>query len=309
MKREQLWLLLAAVLALVLAFVPEAGSGFFGLLALPLTALGWCLRTLSLSGSAGNVAAIVLYALVCAVPLVFWLRSKRRIEDWLLVLLAGVLAVVLYYMVNPNLRHSQMQNAVGDAVLASAVWSTLVTWGVLMLLNSGAWSRERSIYQALRIFLLLCAGSCLIQGFGTGTARLLHLFKLNPEIWPGYHRGLTMAFLALEYLVLALEDGLCALVLYRGAQLLRELERDPFSGDCVAAATAVGGICRNALAIICLSGLALNLAQLLMSPLLQNISVTVTVPVMGMAVCFVMLAVTKLLVRGKELKDDNDLFV
>ena len=30
---------------------------------------------------------------------------------------------------------------------------------------------------------------------------------------------------------------------------------------------------------------------------------------MCMAVCFAMLAVTKLLVRGKALKDDNDLFV
>ena len=53
----------------------------------------------------------------------------------------------------------------------------------------------------------------------------------------------------------------------------------------------------------------LNVAQILLTPLLQNISVTVTVPVAGLAVCFAMLAVTKLLIRGKELKDDNDLFV
>ena len=52
-----------------------------------------------------------------------------------------------------------------------------------------------------------------------------------------------------------------------------------------------------------------RLAALLLTPLLMNISVSVTFPVMGMAVCFTMLAVTKLLVRGKALKDDNDLFV
>ena len=52
-----------------------------------------------------------------------------------------------------------------------------------------------------------------------------------------------------------------------------------------------------------------SLRRILLTPLMRNISVSVTVPVSGLAVCFAMLAVTKLLVRGKELKDDNDLFV
>ena len=309
MKRDRIWILAAVLLALMLALVPNGGSGIFGALALPFTAAGWCLRTLSLSGSLGNAAAIGLYALICAVPLWFWWRGQRRTEDWLLVLLPGVLAVVLYYMVNPNLRSSAMQNEVGDAVYAMSVWSTLVTWGVLKLLFTGAWDLEKNIYRALRIFLLLCAGNCLIQGFGTGTRELMMMLKQNPEAWPGYHRELTVLFLVLNYLVLAVEDGLGALVLYRGAQLLDVLERDPFSEGCVSAAAVVGKTCRDALAIICLSGLTLNLGQLLLSPMLMNIHVSVSFPVMGMAVCFAMLAVTKLLVRGKALKDDNDLFV
>lgn len=309
MKREKLWLLAASVIAVVLAFVPAAGGGIFGILALPFTAIGWFLRMLSLSGTVGNGISIVLYVLICAVPLEFWRRSKRRTEDWLLVLLSGLVALVLYHMVNPHLRHSQMQNAVGDAVYAASVWSTLVTWGVLKLLYTGAWNLERNVYQALRIFLLLCAASCLIDCFGTGTARLLNLLEQNPDTWPGYSRGPTVMFLMLGYLAAAVEKGLSALVLYRGSKLLEELERDPFGEGCVAAANAVSTVCRNALAGICLVGLILNLAQLLMSPLLMNISVTVSFPVMGMAVCFAMLALTKLLVRGKELKDDNDLFV
>ena len=43
--------------------------------------------------------------------------------------------------------------------------------------------------------------------------------------------------------------------------------------------------------------------------MLVDVQMELAVPVMGVAVCFAMLAVTKLLVRGKELKDDNDLFV
>lgn len=309
MRRDKLFLLAVAVLAFALSFVPGVGGGFFGLLSLPFTAVGWCLRKLSLSGAVGNGVAIALYVLLCAVPLVLWRRSRRRREDWLLVLLSGVLALVLYYMVNPNLRHSMMQNAVGDAVYAASVWSTLVTWGVLKLLYSDEWGLDRNIYRVLRIFLLLCAASCLVECFGTGTARLVSHLKLNPAVWPGYHRELTMAFLALGYLAAAVEYGFAALVLYRGAGLLTELERDPFAEGCVKAANSVSGTCRTGLSVICLMCLTLNVAQILMTPLLQNISVAVTVPVAGLAVCFAMLAVTKLLVRGKELKDDNDLFV
>ena len=310
MKRERNLLLLTAALSLVLAFVPGVGSGVMGLLALPFGAVGWCLRTLSLSGGVGNVVSIILYALICAVPLFFWWRSKRRREDWLLVLLSGVLAVVLYYMVNPNLRQGMMQNAVGDAVYAGAVWSTLMTWGVMKLLYTGAWAREKNVYRVLRIFLLLCAASCLVDCFGTGTLRIVNTLRMRREVYGSLHyTGLDIAFLVLVYLTAAAETGLCAWVLYRGAALLEALERDPFGADCVAAAERVGRICRDGLAIMCLTALALNIAQILLSPMLQNVSVSASIPVTGLAVCFVMLAVTRLLVRGKALKDDNDLFV
>lgn len=310
MKRERNLLLLTAALSMVLGFVPGAGSGVMGALALPFVAAGWCLRTLSLSGGVGNVISIILYALICAVPLFFWWRSRRRTEDALLVLLSGVLAVVLYYMVNPNLRQGIMQNEVGDAVYAGAVWSTLVTWGVLKLLYTGAWDREKNVYRALRIFLLLCAASCLVDCFGTGTARIVHNLRLRQAVNGSLdYTGLDMAFLMLTYLAAAVEKGLCAWVLYRGVGLLRELEEDPFGAGCVAAAERVSRSCRDCLTVMSLTALGLNIAQILLAPLLRNISVSVGIPVLGMAVCFALLTVTKLLVRGKELKDDNDLFV
>lgn len=309
MKKEKLFWLLTVAAALVLAFAPKVGGGVFGLLALPFAALGWCLRTLSLSGNVGNAIALGIYALICTLPLWFWWRSERRTEDWLLVLLSGVLALVLYYMVNPDLRGAMLQNEVGDAVCASAVWSTLAAWGTLKLLYSGAWDLEKNIYRALRSFLLLCAASCVIAGIGSGLPRLLGMLEMVHQPVLDHYRGMTVVFLTVSYLVLALEKGLCALVLYKGAKLLAELEHDPFGEGCVEAAENVSTVCRNALAIICLSVLGLNLGQLLLSPMLMNISVSVNFPVTGLAVCFALLSVTKLLVRGKELKDESDLFV
>ncbi len=311
MKYEKWFLILCAVAAGVLSFVPGVVRGVLGALALPFTAAGWVLRTLSLSGPIGNAAAIVVYVLICCIPLVFWWKSGRKKEDRLLVLLSGVVAYVLYYMINPGLRNAVMQNAVGDAGYAGAFWSTLVAWGILKLVGAGEGLQTRNLYRGLRWFLLLCAVSCLMSCFGSGLGELregLAQYGSGGYV-RGDVRGMTVLFLFLDFLARAAEDVLCALVLYKGAQLLTELERDPFSEGCVVMANEVSLWCRRSLAVIALVSLAMNLGQLLVSPLLMNIQLEVRIPVMGLAVSFVMLAVTRLLVRGKELQDESDLFI
>lgn len=308
MKKEKLILILVALASAALSFVPELGVGVFSLLAVPFTALGWLLRTLSLSGPVGNGAALILYGLVCAVPLVFWWRSKRRTEDWLLVLLSGILALVLYYMINPNLRQGLWQNDVGDAVYSLPVWSALVAWGVLKLVVEER-MLERNIYRCLRIFLLLCAAASLADCFGTELRNFVWYLQHYSSAGYGVDAGMTVGFLFVKHLIRGLESFLTAFVLYKGMGLLDALEADPFSEACVAAAEEVSRRCRSTLAIITLSSLFLNLAQLLLNDLLLNVQMELALPVMGLAVSFTMLAVTKLLVRGKELKDETDLFI
>ncbi len=308
MKRARFWLLASAVLALVQAFVPDWRTGILGAMALPFTALGWVMRTLSLSGGVGNVLAWTLYGLLCLLPVLFWLRSQRRREDGMLLLLSGILALVLYYMINPNLRHSYWQNDVGDLVYALPFWSILVAWGVLKLIVNEE-VLERNIYRALRIFLLLCAAGCLMDCLGGELKNLLWQVKRYAGMDYGFSSGPTLLILLIRYLARLAEGVLTALVLYRGTALLDALEADPFSEACVEAAGEISRRCREALAIITLSSAFVNLAQLLMHGMLLDIQMELALPVMGMAVCFAMLAVTKLLVRGKALQDDNDLFV
>lgn len=311
MKRDRIWICVTAVLAAVMAFVPGGSGGILWALALPFTALGWVLRTLSLSGPIGNTVSILLYALICLLPLVFLWRSRRRTEDWLLLLLPLMLAVVLYYMVNPNLRSPLLQDEVGDLIYSFSVWVLLATWGVLKLLYSGKWVLENNIYRALRVFLLLCASSCLISGLGVGTANLIYQIKnYTGNIAPYFDQApFTIPFLLLDYLAELVEGALTALVLYKGVHLLYRLEADPFGEECVNAAEDVSRWCRRTLAVSCLVSLFLNLGLLLTADLVMNLSVELRFPVFGMAVAFAILAVTKLLVRGKELKDETDLFI
>ena len=81
MKKEWLFWILTAALALAMGFVPELGSGLFAVLALPFVALGRMLRWLSLTGAVGNGLALVGYAAACASPVLLWLRPLKRKQN------------------------------------------------------------------------------------------------------------------------------------------------------------------------------------------------------------------------------------
>ena len=82
------------------------------------------LRTLSLSGSAGNVLAFLLYTLISLLPLFLpglWLwRRKRRLwgADLLLPLLSAYTFYLLYVFINPALFYARMPKGLkGEAGL------------------------------------------------------------------------------------------------------------------------------------------------------------------------------------------------
>jgi len=51
---------------------------FSTMIAFPFEQIGWCLRTLSLSGPAGNIAAIIIYIAVSLIPCAAYCFLKRK---------------------------------------------------------------------------------------------------------------------------------------------------------------------------------------------------------------------------------------
>lgn len=311
MRKKQFWVILAAACAAVFAVVPVSGGDILTVLALPFTAAGAGLRALSLSGGAGNAAAIVLYLVLCLSPLA--LKGKRRWqrEDWLLVLGCGVMAWVLYLMVNPGQRPPLMNSDAGDFSYAGCVWSVLAAWGVLKLMRSGEHIRQANIYKALRIFLLIWAVQCVVEGFGLELwylrSEIAYLNEVNTatyvNLWPSY------LFAGLDFAAAAAEEGMLAVVLTKGIGLLEALEQDPYGEECVQRCHEAERWCRQMLVLLTLISLALNLGQMMFCGLLHNMRFELRLPVLSLAVAFGMLALTRLLSQGKALKDDNDLFI
>ena len=111
-KRFLLLLLLEACCAIALyLFQFSQYQLMTTLLAFPWEPLGIGLRALSLSGSAGNIAAWILYVIVCLLPaglLLLPLRKHRLYpEDVILALITVCLFFFLYWMINPALLPSE----------------------------------------------------------------------------------------------------------------------------------------------------------------------------------------------------------
>lgn len=306
----KLLLPLAALIILFIAFAALGSADGLMALALPFTLLGNGLRYLSLSGSAGNIASIILYAVISLLPLAYLLRGKRRTEDLLLVVCSALLFYVLYFMINPALRPVTLRNEVGDLILSGVVYSALISWAIVKLMRRCDSMETGKIYSTLRIFLgICCAGSLLAVaiGFHDCAADIAAVKAANTA--PSLDLTPTFVFTILAFAASALEYGLIIFILLLATKFLKELEADPYSQECHLAASRVTLWCKRSLVIVTLTGLALQISQLLFAPLLRDLAVNFRIPVVSMAVAFALLALTRLLDQGKQLKDDNDLFI
>ena len=301
----------AAIPVLFLLFCAVfAVSGGLTALALPFTLLGKGLRLLSLSGTVGNIAAIILYLAVALLPLLFKLRKSWNTEDVLLVVCSALLLYVVYYMINPALRPMILQNSVGDLILSGVVYSTLLSWAVIKLLQRCDSMENTDIFRALQIFLAICAaefGLAIAAEFAACRADIAAIRAANTM--PGLDLTPTFTFVYLDFSVTALEYGLVIRMLLLAIKLLRELSTDAYSSACAETAEILSHWCRRSLILVTAACTALQIAQLLFTPSLHDIAVNFRLPAVSMAIAFALLALTRLLRQGRSIKEDNDLFI
>ena len=308
MKKRLLFITGSALLLLVgIAF----GTGeVFTVLSLPFTLLGDGLRQLSLSGSFGNITAIVLYALLALFPLTYTLHKKWSKEDWLLLLCTALLFYVLYYMINPTLRPTVLQNSVGDGILSGVIYSTLLGWAVIKLISRCDKMRSETLFHTLRLILIVCASlflPALAVAFGSCRTEIATLQAANTA--PHLDLTATFALVFLSFAVTALEYLLTAVLLLLAAKLVHELELDPYSPSCTLVAQRTAHWSRRSVLIVTISNIALQIVQLLSAGYVHHIAVHFRIPLLGIAVPFALLALSRLLCAARELKDDNNLFI
>lgn len=293
-------------------------GGAFEVMAFPFAQIGRGLRALSLTGGAGNVLAVLLYAALCLLPVaaLLVLRKRRGFcrEDSLLALLSILLFAVLYYMVNPGLVPAPRGLMDGDAyksLFGGGVYALLLSYGVLRLLRRFAESDRGRLQQYLIrllevlavVFIYLAFGACFSE-FLTALADLQAGNRGN--------EGALMAsygFLFLRWLAAALPYVLDALVTLAALDLVEAMEVDRYAPAVTAAAEKLSRLCVGSLAATVLVTVGLNLLQLLFLGALYTLHVTVYLPVFSIAFVLGVLLLVQFIGENRQLKEDNDLFI
>ncbi len=334
MERKQVLGLGGAALAgCGLALLARLGraDGAPSALALPFRALGEGLRRLSLSGFGGNLAAWLIVATVCALPLLLLalVRRKRGAapEDWLVWLAVPELFTLLWFLVNPthmgdsafpaDLVRNFYPLAVGGTLL-----STLLAWVTLGLLRGLEGAPEERLAAAFRPLLTACA---LLLAFGTAYGRTTELAGLWASVTGGNTTSgdplfpaldvsgmsstpleLTLGVLVLLALLRFIPDLLTALTLLWGARLAGALGRAAFGAEAVALCGETAALCRRVAQATVLLALGANLLQLLLFPCLYNSSFSVDLPLFSLALSAGLYLLCRCLQRGRDLQEDSD---
>lgn len=316
MKRKAFIIILAAeatICVLLTMFRAKLSAAFPTVLAFPFEQIGLGLRALSLSGTGGNVLALLLYAAICLIPIgaLFVIRRKRSLQpgDGLLPVLSAVLFAAIYLMINPGLIEKSLQSIpIGKAILGGTIYSVILAYFILRIMRLFYAGGMEQLQRYLTVLLGLLNVVFVYLIFGAGIGTLMEDIATLQAGNSGNEQLLdaSYVFAVLQYLVDALPYAFDIFIVFAGIKLLKNMTDDRYSDATVLAASRLSGLCGKTLCITVLAIAAFNLLQLLFAKHLFNIHAALQIPLLSIAFVLAALLLSRLVAENKALKEDND---
>lgn len=306
MKRKTFAVVLILEIIFCIAFLvfqAAIPNWFTTMTAIPFEQIGALLRVLSLSGAIGNAAAIILYVAICLIPIgvYYYLRKNGKAGkvDIFLPIISGVLFFVIYYMINPGLFVVRVPGT-SKMILGMLFYSVLCCYLVLRILEHCVKAKsdwlEKGLHIILYFIVMMLVFEIIIGCFG-------ELFVKAPE-W-----NVSYAFGIVQAVVKATPFALDILIIFGGMKLLEVMKKDKYSEECVAAAEKLAKICIFSLVITMLSGLALNVLQVLLRNQLNDVNLVITIPAFSIMFALIVLLLAKYIRETQKVKQELDMFI
>lgn len=327
MKHKKMFflLLLEAAACIVFCLLHVQFSGLFSqAAAFPFEQIGLGLRALSLSGSAGNAAAVALYILLGLTPLlagcVLYATGKADRADLLLAGLSILLFFVLYDMVNPGLLRRMAVPESGKWVCGAVFYSAFFGYLVLRALGVYLCADIPRLQKGLIRLLWLLAAAFVYIVFGSCFGQLLSSLQALQEagqaasgmVLPQVSSlsvSLSFLFLLLQFLIAALPYILDIWIIFLAVHTVGELEEDRYSDGAVQSVAKLADFCVQTLAVSTIMGVVFHILQYAFSSKLYQVHITIAVPVASVVFVLLILMFARIMQEDQKLKQDHDLII
>lgn len=288
----------------------------------PFELLGDGLRSLSLSGSMGNAAAIIIYCLISLIPAFIYivLKYKKRLikVDGFLIVLSGTLFFVIYYLINPTLF---MANGLGAIPLIGTFYSLLA--GYLVLRGISVWSKSDAAGLQWGLRLLICLliisliGAILIECVVNLPDAIQTLKNKNTAVTDPFvmygtgAKGLTVTivFLLLGSVVKIVPCMWEIAILVIILDVLKALSENRYSEQVVNGFERLGNTCKNMLIVTMVLNMGFALLQVIFRNMLYEINMDLTVPLASIVLVLAVMLISKYMRETQKMKEELDMFI
>ena len=286
----------------------------------PWEQIGLGLRRLSLSGSAGNIAAWILFLAAGALPLftIAFLRYRRKScrADYLLPLLSVSLFAGLWFFINPSYMDRYLSpmptGGIAKYSLAAVIYSLFLTWILLRLVFLYEKAGQGRLLAGLRILLGLYGLVLGIGLFVQSSVEFREALRALQESNTGSDSHLvriSTLFLAIRIVIGILPTASQIALLFMMVLFLRRYEKEPFGPEASLAMKRLKAASGRLLTVALLANAGFNVLQLLCSRFLLTSFHRIPFPLSEILVMLGIRTLSFLYLESRRLKEDNDMFI
>lgn len=316
----------------------------FSIVYIPLELIGRGLRALSLGSVIGNVVAIILYLLLCLIPIFVFilLRYQYKITSkihYLLFVISGYLAWVLYYFINPWLINALAAPMLANdsiqmvlkPVLCLLFYALILAYFILLGMKTVAENHEGTspfsmlLGQLKGIMVLVIIGYVGYVFYFGSFGIITSIQKLIAMDWAvdtfgstyfSFGTGLdytsmyfNIGFTVVQQLVALLPNLMLILILLQITSLINELIQQTYGAGVVATAKKLSKLCRIAVFVSLAGCIGMNVLTLLCSRYLVDSSMVMSIPILTLILAYAFMILAKYFEASNQLNDDNQMFI
>lgn len=289
------------------------------ILAFPFKQIGNVLRALSIVGAFGNIAAWILYLVICMCPLALLaikvIKRRFKLEDILLGVLSGVLFPIIYFLINSKSYLADMVIPVEVDSLAfvwgAMIYSVIVGYVVIKAIRKFKAAGKEKLKGYLSVLLFATNVVLVYTIFGRGLSEViekwnqLQLMEYNVDV----DVLTTKVFLIFKYAIDVILNVMVIGIIVIVQNGIGAIDIDNLTDSTVKRVRGISKLCFITIVCHIVLYLIYNMLQFAFMKQLYSIEGVVSVPLMMIIVMMIFMVIVEYMIDIKRIKDENDMFI